>query len=164
MFPYLHIWDNHSISGGAVVKNLPANAGDLGSISGAGRSPGEGNDNLLQYSCLKNSMNRGVWQVTIHRVPKSQTRLSARARAHTHTHTHVLGGGLKGMGRYTQSVAYSKGLWMLLLLLLLLLHYQGLCQNLFPFVTESGRARGQSDTEGIKTDSLTREWELGFSQ
>ena len=73
MFPYLHIWDNHSISGGAVVKNLSANAGDSGPISGSGRSPGEGNDNLLRYSCLENSMNRGVWQVTIHRVPKSQT-------------------------------------------------------------------------------------------
>ena len=73
MFPYLHIWDNHSISGGAVVKNLSANAGDSGAISGSGRSPGEGNDNLLRYSCLENSMNRGVWQVTIHRVPKSQT-------------------------------------------------------------------------------------------
>ena len=73
MFPYLHIWDNHSISGGAVVKNLSANVGDSGAISGSGRSPGEGNDNLLRYSCLENSMNRGVWQVTIHRVPKSQT-------------------------------------------------------------------------------------------
>ena len=56
-----------------MVKNLSANAGDSGPISGSGRSPGEGNDNLLRYSCLENSMNRGVWQVTIHRVPKSQT-------------------------------------------------------------------------------------------
>ena len=76
LFPYLHIWDNHIISGGAVVKNPCANAGNSGSISGSGRSPGEGNDNLLQYSCLENSMNRGVWQITIHRVPKSQTWLS----------------------------------------------------------------------------------------
>ena len=78
-----------------MVKNLSANAGDLGSISGAGRSPGEGNDNLLQYSCLENSMNRGVWQVRIHRVPKSQTQLSVRA--HTHTHSISMGlGGIKG--------------------------------------------------------------------
>ena len=47
--------------GGSVVKNLPANAGDPGSIPGPGRSPGEGNDNPLQYSCLENSMDRGAW-------------------------------------------------------------------------------------------------------
>ena len=47
-----------------VVKNLPANAGDIrdaGSIHGMGRSPGEGNGNPLQYSCLENSMDRGAW-------------------------------------------------------------------------------------------------------
>ena len=42
------------LSGGSVVKNLPANAGDVGSILGSGRSPGEGNGNPLQYSCLEN--------------------------------------------------------------------------------------------------------------
>ena len=49
-----------------MVKNPPINAGDvrdMGSISGLGRSPGEGNGNPLQYSCLKNSMDRGAWQV-----------------------------------------------------------------------------------------------------
>ena len=49
---------------GTVVKNLPANAGDardVGSISGLGRSPGGGNDNPLQYSCLGNPMDRGAW-------------------------------------------------------------------------------------------------------
>ena len=47
-----------------MVKNLPANAGDIrdvGSISGSGRSPGEGNGNPLQYSCLENPMDRGAW-------------------------------------------------------------------------------------------------------
>ena len=47
-----------------MVKNLPANAGDIrdkGSIAGSGRSPGGGNGNLLQYSCLENSMDRGAW-------------------------------------------------------------------------------------------------------
>ena len=44
------------------VKNLPANAGDLGSIPGLGRSPGEGNGNPLPYSCLENPMDRGAWQ------------------------------------------------------------------------------------------------------
>ena len=49
-------------SGGSAVKNLPANAGDMGSISGSGRSPGEGNGYQLQYSCLENSMDRGACQ------------------------------------------------------------------------------------------------------
>ena len=50
--------------------------GDVGSIPGPGRSPGEGNGNLLQYSCLENSMDRGVWQATAYGVAKSRTRLS----------------------------------------------------------------------------------------
>ena len=52
-------------SGGSAVKNLPANtgeAGDLGSVPGQGRCPGEGNGNLLQYSCRENSMGRGAWR------------------------------------------------------------------------------------------------------
>ena len=56
-----------------MVKNLPANAGDADSIPGWGRSPGEGNGNLLQYSCLENSMDRGAWQITVHGVAKSWT-------------------------------------------------------------------------------------------
>ena len=55
---------------------LPASTGDLGSISGLGRSPGEGNDNPLQDSCLGNSLDRGAWQATVHRVAKSQIWLS----------------------------------------------------------------------------------------
>ena len=51
-----------SFPGGSVVKNPPANTGDVGSISGLGRSPGEGNGNPLQYSCQTNRMDRGVWQ------------------------------------------------------------------------------------------------------
>jgi len=47
--------------GGSVVKNSPANAGDEGLILGLGRSPGEGNGNPLQYSCLGSPMNRGAW-------------------------------------------------------------------------------------------------------
>ena len=49
-----------SFPGGSVVKNLPANAGDMGSISGLGRSPGKGNGNPLKYSFLENPMDRGV--------------------------------------------------------------------------------------------------------
>ena len=56
-----------------MVKNLPANSGDAGSIPGLGRSPGEGNGNPLQYSCLENPVNRGAWQATVHGVIKSQT-------------------------------------------------------------------------------------------
>ena len=59
--------------GGAVVKNPPANAGDTDSIPGSGRSPGVGNGNPLQNSCLENPMDRGAWQVTVHVVTKSQT-------------------------------------------------------------------------------------------
>ena len=62
--------------GGSVVKKPPANAGDareVGSIPGLGRSPGVGNDNPLQYSCLENSMDRGAWWATIPGITKSQT-------------------------------------------------------------------------------------------
>ena len=48
-----------------MVKNPPANAGDVGSIPGLGRSPGGGHGNPLQYSCLENPMNRGAWQATV---------------------------------------------------------------------------------------------------
>ena len=60
----------------SVVKNLPTNAGDAGSIPGSGRSPGGENRNPLQYSCLENSMYRGARQATVHRVAKSWTGLS----------------------------------------------------------------------------------------
>ena len=59
-----------------VVKNLPANAGDTGSIPGSGRSPGGGNGNPLQYSFLENPMDRRAWRDTVHGVAKIQTGLS----------------------------------------------------------------------------------------
>ena len=59
--------------GGSVVKNPPANAGDVGSIPVLGRSPGDGNDNPFQDSCLGNPMDRGAWQDTVHWVTKSHT-------------------------------------------------------------------------------------------
>ena len=59
-----------------MVKASAYNAGDLGSIPGLGRSTGEGNGNLLQYSCLENPMDKGAWQATVHGVAKSRTRLS----------------------------------------------------------------------------------------
>ena len=56
--------------GGSVVKNLPANSGDVSLIPGSGRSPGEGNGNPPQYSCLRNPMDRGAWGATVHEVAK----------------------------------------------------------------------------------------------
>ena len=78
----LHLWCTSQSSGGLpvalVVKNLPASAGDVkdvGSIPVSGRSPGEGNGNLLQYSCLKNPTDRGAWRATVHGVTQNQTQL-----------------------------------------------------------------------------------------
>ena len=68
-FPSWHQW----------LKNLPANPGDAkdtGSVPGLGRSPGVGNGNLLQYSCLENSTDRGAWWATVHGAAESQTLLS----------------------------------------------------------------------------------------
>ena len=58
--------------GGSEVKNPPVNAGDAGSIPRSGRSPGEGNGNPLQYSCLENYRDKGAWRATVHGVAKSQ--------------------------------------------------------------------------------------------
>ena len=55
---------------GSMEKNLPASAGDVGSIPELGRSPGEGNGNLLQYSCLGNPVDRGAWWATVNGVTK----------------------------------------------------------------------------------------------
>ena len=71
-----------------VVKNLPAKAGDIrepGSIPGSGRSPGGGHGNPLQYSYMKNPMDRGAWRAMVHRVAKSQTRLKQLS-----THTYMV--------------------------------------------------------------------------
>ena len=59
-----------------MVKNLPSNPGDPGSIPGSGRSPGEGNGNSLQYSCLENPMERGASWAVVYGDVKSRTRLS----------------------------------------------------------------------------------------
>ena len=71
-----------SYAGGSDGKVSAYNAGDPGSIPGSGRSPGEGNGNPLQYSCLENHMDRGAWRATVHGVAKSRTQLSD----FTHTH------------------------------------------------------------------------------
>ena len=65
----------------SVVKNLPANAGDMVSIPGLERPPGRGNGTPIQYSCLGNPMDRGPWQATVHGVTKSQIWLRVWAAA-----------------------------------------------------------------------------------
>ena len=75
-----------ALPGGSEVKAFACNAGDLGSIPGSGRSPGEGSGNPLQYACLENPMEREAWWATVHGVTKSQTRLSD----FTHSHMYVI--------------------------------------------------------------------------
>ena len=72
-----------------MVMKPPANAGDVrdtGSIPGSGRSPGEGNDNPLQYSCLENLMDRGAWKATVHGITKTNTNKGLHNSNH-HNHT-----------------------------------------------------------------------------
>ena len=61
----------YSFPGGSVVKNLPVNARDAGVVPQLGRSPGGGNGNPLQYSCLENPLDRGAWRAGVHEVTKS---------------------------------------------------------------------------------------------
>ena len=83
-----HWW---GFPGGAVVNNPPANAGDRGSIPGLGRSPGEGNGNPFQYSCMENSMEREAWRATVHGIAKSQTRLTTCGHEETESRNTKLG-------------------------------------------------------------------------
>ena len=71
-----YVYDGKGFPGGSEVKASACNAGELGSIPGLGRAPGEENGNPLQYSCLENPMDRGALWAIVHRVAKSQTRLS----------------------------------------------------------------------------------------
>ena len=70
------LYTDKGFPGGSEVKAAACNAGDLGSIPGLGRSPGEGNGNPLQYSCLENLIDGGAWWATVHEVAKSRPRLS----------------------------------------------------------------------------------------
>ena len=90
-----------SPSVGSAGKEPTCNAGDTGDVSstpGSGRSPGGGNGNPLQYSCLKNPMNRGASQAMVQRVAKRWTQLST----HTHTHTQGGSGGQRSWSCYSQ--------------------------------------------------------------
>ena len=71
-FCFIH----RGIPGGSDSKASACNAGDLGSIPGSGRSPGEGNGNPVKYSCLENPMDGEAWWATVHGVAKNQTQLS----------------------------------------------------------------------------------------
>ena len=73
---FMWVSSEKGFPGGSDGKAAACIAGDLGLIPGSGRSPGEGNGNPLQYSCLENSMDGGVWRATVHGPAKSQTRLS----------------------------------------------------------------------------------------
>ena len=75
---------HNGVSGGSVVKNLPANARDIGDASlipGSGRSPGGGNGTPHQYSCLENSTDRGAWQATVHKT--AEWDMTEQLRRHT---------------------------------------------------------------------------------
>ena len=83
---YNGIW---ALPGGSDGKEYACNAGDLGSIPGLGRFPGEGNGYPVQYSCLENPLERGGWQVTVHRIVKNQTCLNwLSTQANTHNGTY----------------------------------------------------------------------------
>jgi len=114
--------------GGSVVKNLPANAGDAGSIPESGRSPGEGNGNPLQYSWMdKNTMDREAWWATVHGVTKSWTWISDQT---THkgyfdwVHSHITGRDKWWTERFREKEVFY--LWQILF------WYSTLCQDL-PF-------------------------------
>ena len=77
---------------GSVSKESACNEGDSGLIPASGRSPGEGNGNPLQHSCLENPMDRGAWWATVHgseKVRHDWVTNRTHVRAHTHTHTHT---------------------------------------------------------------------------
>ena len=66
-----------------MVKNLPGNARDAGPIPGSGGSPGGGNGNPLQYSCLESPMDRAAWRATVHKVSKSWSGWNTQRHPHT---------------------------------------------------------------------------------
>ena len=75
---YVYIHKQGAFLIAQLVKNLPDNAGDLGSMPGLGRSPREGNGNPLQYSCLENPMDRGTWQAMVHGVARIRHNLETK--------------------------------------------------------------------------------------
>ena len=72
-----------------MVKNAPANAGDMGSVPRSERSPEEGNGNPLQYSCLENCIDRRAWRAAVHGVRKSWMDTTKRLNSHAGTHVYL---------------------------------------------------------------------------
>ena len=97
-----------------LVKKLPANAGDTGSIPESGRSPGGGCGNPLQYSCLENPMDRGAWWATVHRVSKSWTRLKwlSTCTRQLHANTGELGKPHVKHRRTLVSLGFTQVTWL----------------------------------------------------
>ena len=96
--------------GGSEVKSLPANAGYMGSIPGSGRSPGEGNGNPPQYSCLENPMDKGAWPAIVHGVMRVGCKLSTKQQqlvSQVSSKTCEVGG--RSGGSLTNSVDWSRG-------------------------------------------------------
>ena len=85
------VYTNMDFPGGLVVKNPPVNAEDTRDASlipGSGRSPGIGNGNSLQYSCLEDSMDRGAWQAVVDGAAESQTQVTKHTRTEATTFLH----------------------------------------------------------------------------
>ena len=95
--------------GGSDNKESANNERELGLIPGLGRSPGEGNGNSLQYSCLENSLDRGAWRATVHRVAKSRTWLSKYK--HTHLPVMIILPSWEGPGSCPGGVSWHSGNW-----------------------------------------------------
>ena len=99
-----------------MVKNPPANAGDMDLIPGSGRSPGGGNGNTLQNSCLENSKDRGAWWAAIHGVAKSLSQLSTNARMNMEkvgTQEELIGASYRSRFRLNDGSRIGSTLWML---------------------------------------------------
>ena len=80
VYKYIYI-EYGGFPGSSDGKESTCNAGDLGLIPGLGRSPGDGNDNPLQYTCLENFISRGAWRATVHGATKSRTQLCINTHA-----------------------------------------------------------------------------------
>ena len=89
-------------SAGSAVKNPPASAGDAGLIPGLGRSPGKGNGNTLQYSCLGNPMERGAWWATVHGSQRVGHNLVTKEQKQIHSYRTVF-----DLGTYSRDKHFS---------------------------------------------------------
>ena len=105
-----YLEEERGFPGGRVVRNLPVKCRRHRLILGSGRSPGVGNGNPFQYPCLRNFMDRGAWQATVHAVIKSQT--EPREWAHTNTRIKtVLTPGLKLVTKQEILIGQEKGVF-----------------------------------------------------